>query len=108
MVIGLAVLIKLAQPVRGWKLALILSCEAVFIGCVLWRPLAAMFSFEFSWGSLPLIAVTIAMAIVAAIVLQRLTRPDRLADYQSAPYSFRARCRAAHMMAWRGALSMMI
>ena len=76
MVIGLAVLIKLAQPVRGWKLALILVCEAVFIGCVLWQPLAAMFSFEFSWGSLPLIAVTIAMAIVAAIVLQKLT--DRI------------------------------
>ena len=73
MAIGLAVLAKLSQPVRGWKLALILACEAVFVACVMWRPLASLFSFEFNWVTLPVIAVTVALAVVAAVILQKLT-----------------------------------
>ena len=73
MAIGLAVLAKLSQPVRGWKLALILACEAVFVACVMWQPLASLFSFEFNWATLPVIAVIVALAVVAAVILQKLT-----------------------------------
>ena len=73
MAIGLAVLAKLSQPVRGWKLALILACEAVFVACVMWQPLASLFSFEFNWATLPVIAVIVVLAVVAAVILQKLT-----------------------------------
>lgn len=73
MAIGLVVLAKLSQPVRGWKLALILACEVAFVACILWRPLADLFSFDFNWVTLPVIAVVVVLAIVAAIFLQQLT-----------------------------------
>ena len=79
MAIGLAVLTKLSQPVHGWKLALILACEAVFVACVMWQPLASLFGFEFNWATLPVIAVIVALAVVVAVILQKLT--DRIIDH---------------------------
>lgn len=46
MAIGLIVLIILARPVKGWKLALIAGCGGTFALFILWSPLAQLFSFQ--------------------------------------------------------------
>ena len=69
MLIGLAVLILLASPIRGWKLALIMACEGLFLACLLWRPLAQLFSFQLDWSTTPVVigAAVVAIALIVAL-----------------------------------------
>lgn len=64
MLIGILVLIRLSKPVRGWKLLLVLVCELAFMACVLWPPLANLFSFEFQLNTLVIALIVVAIAVV--------------------------------------------
>ena len=65
MLIGLAVLVRLARPIRGWKLLLITACMIV-----LYPPLAKLFSFQLDWSTIPVILLVAAVAIVAIALIQ--------------------------------------
>ena len=72
MLIGILVLIRLSKPVRGWKLLLVLACELAFMACVLWPPLANLFSFEFQLNTLAIALIVVAIAVVLIGGLQQI------------------------------------
>ncbi|MDO4271751.1 MAG: HAD-IC family P-type ATPase [Candidatus Saccharibacteria bacterium] len=74
MVIGLAILIYLARPIRGWKLLLILACGGLFAAYVSWPPLARVFNLELVVSTLP---ITFAVAATAIITITLVVNAGR-------------------------------
>lgn len=73
MLLGLAVLIMLAQPVRGWKLVLIAACGSVFAAILTWPIGAEKLNFSFDWSTWPVIFAVSAVAIIAVALIHRFT-----------------------------------
>ena len=75
--ITMTVLVLLARPLRGWKLALILACATIFVTIVLTPTLAQYFQYNLSINTLPTTFLVGGIGILLVILIKKID--DQLA-----------------------------
>ena len=77
MLIGLAVLVLLARPLKGWKLGLIATCGALFAATLAIPSIADKFNYQFDFATLPLVLVISSLSIILIYFIKKLAQTER-------------------------------
>jgi cation-transporting ATPase E len=72
MMIGLAVLVLLARPIRGWKIGLIALCAGFFVANISVPSIAARFNYVLDWSIMPLTLFIGAVGICAVALVRKI------------------------------------
>ena len=70
MLIGMAVLVVLSRPIKGWKLALIAGCSLLFVALLFIPLTSGNLEYSFDLSTLPTVLVSSALGVCSVLMVQ--------------------------------------